>query len=53
MLGFVELKAKDYEHESSSPKFHKNIPHSKRQYVSNTQNNLELVEYANKCWNII
>jgi len=28
MLGFVELKTKDYEYKSSSPNFHKNTSHS-------------------------
>ena len=45
-LGFVELKDKDHEYESSSPNFHKNAPHIKHQYVSNTQNSPDLVEYA-------
>jgi len=35
------------------PTFHKKkAHHTKHQYISNTQNNPELIEYVKKCWNI-
>ena len=47
MLGFMELKAKDYANASFSQT---NIPHTKHLYILNTQNNPKLIEYVKKCW---